>query len=138
MDPRFKFHTTMRVRIGDINYGGHMSNDRYLLYFHDARIRFLESLGFSEADIGEGAGMIMLEAFVSYKAQVFLGDQLRIGVCLCDIGGVRFKIEYLVERCSDDKCVAKGYTKMAAFDYARRKVCKIPPAFIERAQFEVT
>ncbi len=33
------FKTNFAVRIGDINYGGHMGNDKFLLIFHDARLK---------------------------------------------------------------------------------------------------
>jgi acyl-CoA thioester hydrolase len=48
---KFVFETTIKVQIGDINYGGHMSNDAYLKLAHEARIRFLETQGWSEKDV---------------------------------------------------------------------------------------
>lgn len=129
MGEAFNYQTSFKVRIGDINYGGHMGNDKFLLLFHDARIQFLESLGCSEADIGDGIGLIMSEAHVNFKAEVFLGDELRVSVQITDLQKTRFKIEYLVERISDRKLVATGATLMVAFDYSKRKVCKIPAAF---------
>ena len=128
MNEKFQFKACFTVRIGDINYGGHVANDRYLLFFHDARIQFLESLGFSEKDIG-GAGLIMSDAYVRYKAEVFYGEELAVGVAATEMEGSRFKLEYEVERASDSKVVAAGYTTMVAFDYAARRVAKIPESF---------
>ena len=129
MQNDFKFSTSFRVRIGDINYGGHMGNEKYLLLFHDARIRFLELLGFSEKNIGDTLSLIMSEAHVNYKAEVFLGDELSVGVKVSDMDKIRFKMEYQVERKSDGLLVATGYTQMVAFDYQHRKIRKIPAAF---------
>jgi len=131
VDSVFKYRTTFKVRVGDINYGGHMGNDKFLLLFHDARIRFLESLGFSEVDIGDGIGLIMSEAHINFKAEVFLGDELSVDVSITDLQSVKFNIEYQVERISDEKLIATGYTRMVAFDYSKRKVCRIPEAFKE-------
>ena len=39
---RFPFSTELRVRITDVNYGGHMGNDSLLGLLHEARVRFLE------------------------------------------------------------------------------------------------
>jgi acyl-CoA thioester hydrolase len=39
---QFIFETQLKVRIGDINYGGHMGNDAVLTLAHQARIEFLE------------------------------------------------------------------------------------------------
>jgi acyl-CoA thioesterase FadM len=115
------------VRIGDINYGGHMGNDKYLLLFHDARLAFLASLGASEKDIGSGVGLILSEAHVRFQAEVFLGDELEVSVCPRDVQAGRFVLDYQVSR--DGAAVASGYTTMVAFDYAKRRVTRLPEAF---------
>jgi len=71
------FRVRYPVRIGDINYGGHLGNDKYLLLFHDARLAYLAGLGASEKDIGGGAGLIMSEAHVRFQAEVFLATNWR-------------------------------------------------------------
>ena len=109
-----------------------MGNERFLLLFHDARLRFLELLGFSEKDIGGGIGLIMKEAHVNYKAEVFMGEELRVGVMITDLQQVQFNMQFQVERDSDHKTTATGYTRMVAFDIENRKVCKIPDEFKTR------
>ncbi len=128
MDERYQFKTDFTVRVGDVNYGGHMGNDKFLLLFHDARIRYLERLGFSEKDIG-GVGLIMSDAYVRYRVEVFLGDSLTVGVAATELEGTRFKLEYEVERASDGKVVATGYTTLVSFDYGARRVVKLPEKF---------
>lgn len=54
----FAFYTEITVSIRDINYGGHLGNDAVLGLAHEARLRYLKSLGFSELDIG-GLGLTM-------------------------------------------------------------------------------
>jgi len=130
MNSECPFKTTFQVRIGDINYGGHLGNEQYLLLFHDARLKFLNANGFSEMDIGENVGLIMSEGHVNYKAEVFYGDELTVGVTISEIIKIRFRIDYVVERARDQKVVATGYTWMVAFDYHRRKVSKIPTSFL--------
>jgi len=128
MDETYTFTTDFSVRVGDINYGGHMGNDKFLLLFHDARMRYLESLGYSESDIG-GAGLIMSEAHVHFKAEVFLHDVLSVGVRAEDVQTTRFRLDYEVRRSSDGRVVATGYTGMAAFDYTTRRISRIPEGF---------
>ena len=77
MEENKTYAGTYRIRVGDINYGGHMGNDKALLLFHDARLYFLEQHGFSESDIG-GPGIIMGDAHVYYKKEVFRGDELKV------------------------------------------------------------
>lgn len=48
---RFQFSTDIRVRISDINYGMHVGHDSFLTITHEARVRFLKSLGATEGDV---------------------------------------------------------------------------------------
>jgi acyl-CoA thioester hydrolase len=119
----FRFNIPYTVRISDINYGGHVSNAAVLSYFQDARIAYLQQLGsFSEMDIG-GCGIILPEANVRYRAEMFLGDQLEIGVRIDELR----RLSYRIER--NGEVTAEGTTGLVAFDYSQRKVQRLPEAF---------
>lgn len=118
-----------RVSISDINYGGHMGNDRSLALFHEARIAFFNSIDCSELDIGDGLGIIMKDAHVDFLAEVFHGDELEISVKLGERRGLLFSLEYEVTRISDQKKVLSGSTGILAFDYQKRKLAKAPESF---------
>ncbi|MCH6254938.1 acyl-CoA thioesterase [Puniceicoccaceae bacterium K14] len=126
------FRTNIKVTVGDLNYGNHVGNDRFLLFFHEARIRFLQNSGLSEMDIGEGVSLIMSEAQLKYKAQIGLGEELGVEVKICDVGRVRFVMEYSVLKKSDQVVAATGKTVMGAFDYEANKITMLPASFIER------
>jgi acyl-CoA thioester hydrolase len=119
---------TYKIRVGDINYGGHMGNDKALLLFHDARMYFLEKHGFSESDIG-GPGIIMGDAHVYFKKEVFRGDELKVYIHIEDLRGLSFEMHYTVMRREEE--VFYGSTKLISFDYGKRKVVKIPDVLIE-------
>jgi len=118
------------VRIGDINYGGHMGNDAALLLFQDARIRFLESIGFSEKNIGDQAGIILSEAHVYFRKEVFLHDELLAGVAVAEVTTSSFVLTYSIKRTGDGAEVLNGSTRLIAYDYERKKVTRLPEAFI--------
>lgn len=118
------------VRIGDINYGGHMGNDKALLLFQDARIRFLESLHFSEKHIGDQAGIIMSEAHVFFRKEVFLHDVLTADVSVSAVTTSSFTLSYQVRRLADDEEVLHGTTRLIAYDYDKRKVARLPEEFL--------
>ncbi|MEZ4600545.1 MAG: thioesterase family protein [Syntrophotaleaceae bacterium] len=123
----FRFTLPYSVRISDINYGGHVSNAAVLSYFQDARIAYLKQLGsFSEMDIG-GCGIILPEAGVRYKAEMFLGDQLDIGVRIDELRRSSFVMSYRIER--NGEVTAEGTTGLVAFDYGQRKVQRLPEVF---------
>jgi acyl-CoA thioester hydrolase len=120
------------VRIGDINYGGHMGNDKSLLLFHDARIAFLEFLGFSEKDIGEDKGIIMSEAHVYFKKELFLHDRLTVDIQVEEVTTSSFTLNYEVRYLHDGTEVMHGATRLIAYDYERRKVSRLPDVFLDK------
>lgn len=121
----------IEVRVGDINYGGHMGNDKALLVFHDARIRFLSAIGFKEGDIG-GPGIIMRDAHITFRKEVFLHDKISVDVGIDDITLTSFNMYYTVKRESDGAVVFLGSTGLVAFDYEQRRPVKLPEVFLER------
>lgn len=124
----FRFVMPYRVRIADINYGGHVSNAAVLNYFQDARIAYLAALGpYSELAVGNGCGLIMPESHVRYHAEMFLGEDLRIGVRAIKVGRSSFELAYCIERGAE--LTAEGTTPLVAFDYAARKPRRLPPTF---------
>lgn len=123
------FTSVYTVTIGDINYGGHLGNDKALVVFQDARINFLKALKASEIDIGDGCGIIMVESGVRYHSEVFLHDELLVSLSVSEIKGKKFTLDYTVQRRADEVKVLSGFTSFLTFDYQIRKVVKLPPAF---------
>ncbi len=79
--PALIWSTTLDVRISDINFAGHLAHDRIVSLLHEARARFFRDQGCTELDV-DGAGIILTDLFVVYKAEAFFGDVMRI-----EIGG---------------------------------------------------
>jgi 4-hydroxybenzoyl-CoA thioesterase len=71
---QFIYQTSMDVRIGDINYGGHMANDAILRLAHEA-LALAEEHGLQRTGC-RGFGIIMADAAVMYRAEAFHGDSL--------------------------------------------------------------
>lgn len=140
MRDAFKFSTELDVRISDINYGGHLGNDRYLSLFQEARLRYLKRFGYSELDIGDQTSLIMSQAHIDFKAQAFWGDRLTIFVRIAQMTAVKFRMEYVMVHGEDEaKLIASGYTELVGFDYRHQKVKKLPHKFIQEIQqFEQT
>lgn len=128
---QFIYQTSMEVRIGDINYGGHMANDAILRLAHEARLRFLQSLGYSELDV-EGVGIIMADAAIMYRAEAFQGDQLVFKLGVCDLNKYGLDIVYQAIDGNSGQEVARLKTGIVFFDYQTRQVAAMPPAFAAR------
>lgn len=128
----FKFSCPLTVSIKDINYGGHVGNDSYLSYFQEARIGYLNNLGFSEMDIG-GNGMIQSRAEVEFKAEMFHGDKLTLFCRIAKMKKSGFTMEYLIKK-EDGTVSAAGNTVLISFDYKERKVTKLPEIFVTKVK----
>lgn len=127
----FPFEIRLDVRIGDVNYGGHLGNDRLLGLLQEARLGWLATWGCSEQD-AEGVGLIMTEAEVQYRAQAFHGDPLRIGVAADAVGRTGFRLLYGVTHAESGREVARARTALACYDYARGRVARLPDALRKR------
>ncbi len=125
----FSYSTPFDVRITDLNYGAHVGNDKVLSFLHEARVRFLKSLGYSELNL-EGVGMIMADAALIFKSEIFYGDELLISLQPVDCNRVGFDLIYKIEKTPVDKMgiVAIAKTAMICYDYTLKKVAALPEA----------
>ena len=70
----------------------------------------------------------MPEAHVFFfRKEMFLGDQLSIGVKSGNLKRSSWVMEYRVER--DTQLTAEGETPLICFNYQIRKPCRIPSEF---------
>lgn len=125
----YLFRTEITVRIDDINYGGHLGHDRFFTLAHEARMRFLKDNDLCEENI-YGSGIIMADAAAVYGAESFYGDRLLVRIGSGEISRSGFELIYLFSSFEDDSEVARVKTGMVFFDYAERKVVRIPEQFI--------
>ena len=126
----YQFNYT--IQKDDINYGGHVGNERALLFFQMARMSFFESLGLSELDLGEGAGVIQKNGFVEYNKQLFLNDSITINITNIEFSKTSFNMFYEFFNQDGDK-VINGSTLLVSFDYSKHKIKKVPETFKESA-----
>lgn len=127
------FSTELAVHVGHLNYGGHVGNDKFLSLAHEARIRFLEELGGTELDF-DGVGLIITDAQLMYKAEVFRAERLRIDMGVEELSKSRFELHYKLTRIHDGKEVARLQTGMAFFDYSQRQLAPAPQRFVNLFQ----
>lgn len=121
----FEFSTELRVRVTDLNYGGHLGNHAVLALIHEARVRWLAGHGMKEADVG-GCGLIMVSAEIVFKAEAFLGELLTVEVAARELSKTGFDLYYRLSNKDLGREVARARTGMVFFDYHARKVCAAP------------
>lgn len=133
MPERFLFSATIPVRIGDINYGGHVGNDAIVSIIHESRLQFLSSMGCTELEFF-GTGLIMADLVVTYKGEAFYGDVVTVEVTPGEISSVSFDLFYRIstQRNGQPLLITEAKTGMVCFDYTSRKIARLPEAFKEK------
>ncbi len=123
----FSFSTIIPIRITDINYGGHVGNDTILTLLHEARVQFLESLGYNELDIC-GAGLIMSYAAIDFKKELFYGNNVKVSIAPGDFTKATFELYYKIEIKTEEKTtvIATAKTGMVFYDYKNKKIAALP------------
>ncbi len=127
----FIFETEIPVQISDINYGGHLGNDAILSIAHEARMRFLSTMGYSEKNI-ENKGIIMGDAAIAFRSEGYYGDVLLISIAVGDFTSSGFDIFYRITSKGDGKEIARVKTGLVFYDYQAKKIAKVPDAFRQR------
>lgn len=129
----FQYFVDLRVRISDINYGNHLGNDAVLRLIHEARVRFLDRLGYSELDI-EGVGLVMADAVIVYRSQAFYADLLTVAVAVDEFNRSGCDIFYRITNKDADREVARAKTGIVFFDYRKNKIARLPEAFRRKVE----
>ncbi len=126
----FPYSTTLEVRVGDLNYGNHLGNDRVLTLVHEARRRFLESLGLSEIG-ADGLGFVITDAMIVYRVQAFYGDTLHIQVAVGDFSSRGCDFYYRISH-NDQRVVAEAKTGTLYFDFNAQKTMGLPAGVLAK------
>lgn len=125
----FNFSTVIRIRITDLNLGGHVGNDTFLSLLHEARHEFLKLFGYGETAF-EGKGLIMADAAIEYKRELVQGDEVKISVAADGFDKFGFDLFYKMEVVTETEffLAGKAKTGMLFFDYAAKKIAPLPEA----------
>ncbi len=132
--PKYDFRLEIVVRTTDLNYGGHLGNDRLLSLIHEARVAFLASHKWSELDCA-GTGLILGDAALIYRGEAFAGDKLIIETSAGEPTHCGFRLYHRVTRKKDQAKIALAETGMTCFDYATRKIVSLPDVVRQQCTF---
>ena len=123
----FHFSTIIRIRITDLNYGGHVGNDTFLSLIHEARQQFLHGFDYTELQL-ENVSLIMVDAALEFRKELNYGDEVKISVAANGFDKYGFEIFYKIDVVKDSKLVLAGKAKtaMLCYDYKNKKLMSVP------------
>lgn len=129
MPEHYKFSTIIPIRISDINYGNHVGNDAVLSLIHEARVQFLAAHGFTELNCS-GVGLIMSDAGIEFKKEIFYGDVIKAFVHATDFSSIGFDLYYKLQ--TNEKPAVLAKTAMICYDYEKKKIAQVPDVVREK------
>lgn len=128
---QFDFSTDIPIRVSDINRGRHLGHTAVLVIMEEARVRFLNSLGYAERD-ANGVGHIIADVGIVYKRQGYYGQILRIEIAATDFTAKGCDLVYRISETNTGTEIARAKTGMLFYDYQQQKTVPVPQDFKEK------
>jgi acyl-CoA thioester hydrolase len=129
----FRFTIPIEVRYGDLDSQGHVNNARHLTYFEQARLQYLIHVGlFGRDQSFLDLGVILAEARVTYRAPIYLGQDVHIGTRTSRIGGKSLTLEHSIFDGANQNELASGSVILVAYDYRAGKSMSVPNDWREK------
>lgn len=127
----FRHQLELRPRFNDLDAFGHVNNARFLTYFEEARISYLQALGIFVPP-GSRVSLIIAQAEVKYLHPILHRHLVQVHVRSLAWGRVQFSFQYAIWLPEPGVLAATGSTQAVAWDLDRRKPTAIPPDFAEK------
>jgi len=128
-DPLSRYPHVLDLAVGwsDMDSFEHVSNLVYFRYFQDARIGYLNRVGWMESKRLTGKGPIVKSTGATYRKPVRFPDTVRVGVRAAEVGDDRVTFEHLlVSAAAGVAC--EGVAVLVSYDYTVGAKCPLPPA----------
>jgi acyl-CoA thioester hydrolase len=131
----FGHRVAIEVRFADTDAMGHVNNAVYLTYCEMARIRYWSDVtGEPLAARHHGAeSLILAEARITYRAQVFHTDVVTVETRATRIGRSSFVLEHRLTACEpggEARLVAVSDSVMVRYDYTAGCAAELDERFV--------
>ncbi|MCT1903399.1 acyl-CoA thioesterase [Oceanobacillus sojae] len=104
----FSFYVPISVRFSETDMYGHVNNVSPFIYFEEARIAYLNRLGFLSKDMRQKDGVIVADLQCNYLKELYFGDNIQVYVKTASVGTTSFDIHYKVVKEEEVVLTARG------------------------------
>ncbi|MEX2131890.1 MAG: thioesterase family protein [Pseudohongiellaceae bacterium] len=125
---QFIFSMERSVGISDVNYARHMDSVAMIKVIHEARLQFLASLGFTEANV-YGLGIVVTDLAIDFRSESFANDLLIVDVGVSKFNKYGFDIGFHVTNSALEAIVCNAKMGVVFFDFDKHKLAEVPRAF---------
>ena len=122
----YRHRITMSIRYADMDSLGHVNNARYMTYFEQARITYINDLNLWDGQ-PTGVGMIVARATIDFKLALRMSDGIVDIWTRCSrLGTKSFDMQHHLIRTSDGALAATGQVVVVVYDYRTNTSTEIP------------
>ena len=114
------------VAWGDMDSFGHVNNVVYFRYFENARVEYLQRLGWWDYIKETGIGPIVASTNARFRRPVKYPDTLYAGAKLLTLDRDRFTLKHTLVSQATNEMVTEGDAVVVAFDYRSGVKVNIP------------
>jgi acyl-CoA thioester hydrolase len=131
MDKKRVYTARMPIRWGDMDAMGHVNNTVYFRYFEQARIEWLDKLGFGPD--GHGEGPVIINAHCTFLRQLKFPGDIEVWTYVGLIGRSSIETIHEIRRADDPSVIwAQGGAKVVWVNYAQEKSVALSDALRQR------
>ncbi|MDD3477650.1 MAG: thioesterase family protein [Candidatus Izemoplasmatales bacterium] len=111
---------------------GIIHHSNYIRWFEEARVDFLDQIGFSYKKATEhGIDFAVLSVECQYKSMVKYGDTVAIETKIAEVSKTRIKLEYIIRDHMTQELRAIGSSSHCWYDNAKQKPVSLEKAIPE-------
>lgn len=132
----FTFSIPIKVRFSETDLYGHVNNTSVFIYFEEARIEYLQSLGLF-TDIGqEEDGIVVADLQCNYLEQMYFNETINFYVKTNEVGNASFDIHYMAVN-EKNKVTITGRGRIVYIDLIKKRAKAIPKDVREILEREI-
>lgn len=135
---QFHFKNPIKVRFSETDMFGHVNNTKVFIYFEEARIEFLKSIGLMEDWMASSSDTIPVTADLqcNYIRQMYFGQRLNVFVKIATIGTTSIDLHYMIKNEQDEVC-ATGRGRMVQVGRKAGKPCEWSEKMAEKLKCSI-
>ena len=118
----------LEVAWGEMDAYAHVNNVVYFRYFENARIAYLDRIGWMASKETTGLGPILHSTSARFRRPVGYPDRLLVGARVGDVQPDRVTIEHRVVSTSLNAVACEGQAVVVSYDYRAAAKAPIPDA----------
>lgn len=124
-----EYSETIKPRIYDINYGGHLGHIELIKLLHEVRAQFLKKHQVCETEI-DGCVLMMRQLSVTYLNEAFWDNELIANMTL-EFNKAKIIFKYIVLNLSTNNLTAEAEATMVLVNKQNHKIVN-PRLFFEK------